>query len=181
MRRLLQESLDRHGALIRAANKKASPPSVDEILSQHPPASARDRTGASSAPVISSKAFMRRQSSESATTPRLERPEPERLSNDAAEKRVAVTSPPARRGSEEKLGVRELNALIAREARSVFDEFGAVLYCPPMAGGDTYTPELVERILAEKRRMLAMFESKPKFSALEVNSFLEQQVICAPT
>lgn len=165
---MLQESLDRHGALIRAANKKASPPSVEDILAMHPPSSARDRRPSAPAAVTSSKQFMRRQqSAESVPGPRPQGAELERS---------GVTSPPVRRGSEENVGVRELNGMLAREARSVFEEFGAVLYSPPVSGEGKFSQEAAERIVAERRRMQTLFESKPTFSALEVNSFLEQQV-----
>ena len=172
---MLQESLDRHGALIRAANKKAAPPSVEEILAKHTPASARDR-GSAPAAVTSSKLFLRRHSSESVPQPRPLKAAPDQADGDPGGWKPGILSPPLRRGSEEELGVREVNILLAREARNIFEEFGAVLYSPPVSGDGRYSQEAAERLVAERRRMQAMFESKPTFSALEVNSILEQQV-----
>lgn len=173
---MLQESLDRHGALIRAANKKASPPSVDDILAMHPPASTRDKRPPATTAVTSSKLFLRRQSSESVSRPGPQDAAQMQVGNDAGERKAGVTSPPLRRGSEENVDVRELNAMLAREAKNIFEEYGAVLYCTPFSGDGKNSMEKAERMVAERRRMQVLFESKPTFSALEVNSFLEQQV-----
>ena len=77
---------------------------------------------------------------------------------------------------DERLTVTQVNAMLVKQTAAIFDELGAVLYCPPLVGAGTFSQELAEKILADKRRMQTTFETKPLFSSLEVNSFLEQQV-----
>ena len=92
--------------------------------------------------------------------------------------KVVVGAPVARsnQARDERLTVKQVNAMLVKQTAAIYDELGAVLYCPPLVGAGTFSPELAGKILADKRRMQTTFETKPLFSSLEVNSFLEQQV-----
>ena len=97
---------------------------------------------------------------------------------DGAAPKLNLGAPVARpsHSRDERLTVAQVNAMLVKQTAAIFDDLGAVLYCPPLVGAGTFSPELAEKILADKRRMQTTFETKPLFSSLEVNSFLEQQV-----
>jgi hypothetical protein len=101
-----------------------------------------------------------------------------RTSNEStASTSVKVQGPPLRSNAKsDRLTVAQVNEMLVKQSQAIFEDLGAVLYCPPLFGSGTFSAELAEKVLTDKRRMQTTFESKPLFSSLEVNSLLEQQV-----
>ena len=85
--------------------------------------------------------------------------------------------PPGRGSVKTVFSAQDVNELLLEQAVGAHSKLGVVLYYPPVKPGKEFSQEDVDKVLYLHRRKCASLddEAKPSYSALELNSVLEEQ------